>query len=205
MEGPVAAGCPGCFLPSGRDVGPVGTLGGGRGFRAHAGLSCAGHTARGGWGPRGVRPLGGLSLPGRTVSLLEEGPHPPGFSGRRFCSSGTEQGSGQLWMRLREGAWPHGLMAQDKGPSRTWQGGKGSTEGGEGAGALGGWAAPGGAQGCLPEEEVWSEGLEDANAGAWRSEGTARRRVQGTGCGRGPWGHREDSSEKGHRGPNQRG
>lgn len=27
MEGPAAAGCLGCFLPSGRDVGPVGTLG----------------------------------------------------------------------------------------------------------------------------------------------------------------------------------
>lgn len=127
------------------------------------------------------------------------------FLGGDFAAQVPSRGSGQLWMRLREGAWPHGLMAQDKGPSRTWQGGKGSTEGGEGAGALGGWAAPGGAQGCLPEEEVWSGGLEDANAGAWRSEGTARRRVQGTGCGRRPWGPREDSSEKGHRGPNQRG
>lgn len=112
MEGPAAAGYLGCFLPSGRDVGPVGTLGGGRGFRAHAGLSCAGHTARGGWGHRGVDgTLGGLSLPGRTVSLLEEGPHPRGFSGRRFCSSGTEQGK---WAALDE-AEGGGLAARPHG------------------------------------------------------------------------------------------
>lgn len=89
-----------------------------------------------GAGGRDMKPLGGLSLPGCTVSLLEEGAHPRGFS---------EQGSGQLCMRPGEGAWPHGLMAKDKELCRTQRGGKGSTEGEEGAGALGGWAAPGGA------------------------------------------------------------
>lgn len=67
MEGPAAAGCPGCFLPSGRDVGPVGTLGGGRGFRAHADLSHAGHTARGGWGHGRGRD------PGRAVPTWAHG------------------------------------------------------------------------------------------------------------------------------------
>lgn len=111
MEGPAAAGCPGCFLPSGRDVGPVGTLGVG-GASEHTPICPMPGTRHGAGGDTGVDgTLGGLSLPGRTVSLLEEGPHPRGFSGRRFCSSGTEQGK---WAALDE-AEGGGLAARPHG------------------------------------------------------------------------------------------